>query len=64
MVTTPAGVHLEAKKHGLKGTLNALRDVAKALKFSYDHDIFHRDISYLNIIVYEKQGYLIDWGVD
>jgi len=61
-VTMPAGVHLEAKRHRLKGTLKALRNVAKALKFSYNRHIFHRDVSYLNI-VYIEQGYLIDWGL-
>ncbi len=59
-MTMPAGVHLEAKRHGLKGILKALQDVAKALKFSHDCHIFHHDVSYLNI-VYKEQDYLIDW---
>ncbi|CAB5365871.1 unnamed protein product [Rhizophagus irregularis] len=63
IVTTPAGVHLEAKKHGVKGTLKALRDVMKALKFSHEHHIYHRDVSYLNIVYKNQRGYLIDWGV-
>jgi serine/threonine protein kinase len=62
-VTTPAGVHLEAKKHGVKGILKALRDVMKALKFSHEHHIYHRDVSYLNIVYKNQRGYLIDWGV-
>ncbi|CAG8646392.1 11798_t:CDS:2, partial [Paraglomus brasilianum] len=46
MLTTPVGKHLEAKKHGLKGTLKALLDIARALKFAHSHHILHHDVSY------------------
>ncbi len=61
MVMTSVGIHLETKKHGLKGTLKILQDVAVALKFSHDRCIFYCDISYLNIM-YKRQGYLINWA--
>ncbi|PKY60305.1 hypothetical protein RhiirA4_483873 [Rhizophagus irregularis] len=53
-VMIPAGIHLKAKKHSVKGILKAMWDVMKALKFSYEHHIYHHDVSYSNI-VYKNQ---------
>ncbi|CAI2201162.1 1517_t:CDS:2, partial [Funneliformis geosporum] len=51
------------EKHGLKTILMAFRDITKAIKFAYDLKILHRDISFGNIILFQNNGYLIDWGV-
>ncbi|CAI2168309.1 3292_t:CDS:2 [Funneliformis geosporum] len=63
MVIRPFGEHLEVEKHGLKTILMAFRDITKAIKFAYDLKILHRDISFGNIILFQNNGYLIDWGV-
>jgi serine/threonine protein kinase len=63
MIITPRGEALEAKKHGLSAILKALLDVANILKnVTEQKSIMHRDVKPSNIILYNDQGYLIDWG--
>jgi len=60
---TPVGVHLEAVSHGLRLCVKAMGDVLRALFEACKLGILHRDVSYANIILHDKDGILLDWHV-
>lgn len=60
----PYGKHLEASSDSLDMCIRVLRDVALALQYANELGIYHRDVSYLNIVADTRttppRGILID----
>ncbi|KAJ3053185.1 hypothetical protein HK097_004841 [Rhizophlyctis rosea] len=63
MIMTPVGEQLEAKEHGTRLCIAVMKDIAQTLVHLANNGILHRDVSFGNILTYNKRGSLIDFHV-